>query len=317
MPQPGTQGDAIVSTSTPAGAAGPAKPVARARWRDFARLSRPRHWVKNVFVFMPVPFALATGARLEPVSFLLGLAGFCLANSAVYALNDARDAERDRLHPEKRERPVASGRISTTGAFLWSAFLLAGGVALSLASRHPGAVGVLLVYAGLNLLYSLGGKNVPLLDVFLLSSGFVLRVILGCVLVDVDPSNWLLLCSSTLALFLALAKRRGDLVQGMDEAHRPSLGGYNMPFLDHAMTIMAAMTLIAYALYTIEAEVLIPGREFATLPFAVFGVLEYLRLAQVRGEGGSPVDSLLASPVILLCGLGWVAATLWSVPLPW
>lgn len=285
--------------------------------RDLVELSRPRHWVKNVFVFMPVPFALAVGARLDPLSFALGLAGFCLANSAVYAFNDARDAERDRLHPEKRRRPIASGRVSSTTAHGWSALLLATGAALTLLSGHPGALEVLLVYAGLNLVYSLGGKNVPLVDVFLLSSGFVLRVVLGCVLVDVPPSNWLLLCSSTLALFLALAKRRGDLVKGLDESHRPSLGGYNLPFLDHAMTITAAMTLIAYALYTIEAEVLIPGREFATLPFVVFGVLEYLRLAQVRGQGASPVDLLLSSPVILLCGVGWMGATLWSVPLPW
>lgn len=284
---------------------------------DLLALSRPRHWVKNVFVFMPLPFALATGARLDLPSFALGLLGFCLANSAVYAFNDARDAARDRLHPEKRRRPVASGRVSQRVAHAWSALLLGSGAALALLSGHQAALAVLLVYAGLNLVYSLGAKNVPLLDVFLLSSGFVLRVVLGCVLVDVAPSNWLLLCSSALALFLALAKRRGDLAKGMDATHRPSLDGYSTRFLDHAMTLTAGMTLIAYALYTMEAEVLIDGREFATLPFVVFGVLEYLRLAQVRGEGDSPVDLLLRSPVIALCGLGWVAATLWSVPLPW
>jgi 4-hydroxybenzoate polyprenyltransferase len=285
--------------------------------RDLVALARPRHWVKNAFVFMPLPFALAVGARLDPLSFALGLAGFCLANSAVYAFNDTRDAERDRLHPEKRERPVASGRVSPAAALVWSALLLGAGAALVAFSGHAGALTVLAIYAGLNVFYSLGGKNVALLDVFLLSSGFVLRVVLGCVLVDVEPSSWLLLCSSTLALFLALAKRRGDLVRGMDESHRPSLGGYNLPFLDHAMAITAAMTLIAYALYTIEGHVLREGREFATLPFVVFGVLEYLRLAQVRGEGDSPVDLLLSSPVILICGLGWAAAALWSVPIAW
>ena len=284
---------------------------------DLVVLSRPRHWIKNVFVLMPLPFALASGAQLELLSFLLGLAGFCLANSAIYALNDARDAKRDRLHPVKRLRPVAAGRIPVGVAYGWSMLLLTVGGALTWLSGHWWAPVIVVVYASLNIVYSLGGKNWPLIDVFLLSSGFVLRVVLGCGLVDVVPSNWLLLCSSTLALFMALAKRRGDLAKGLDANHRPSLDGYNMAFLEHAMAITAAMTLMSYALYTFDAAVLTPGREFATLPFVVFGVLEYLRLAQVRGQGGSPVDLLLHSPVLLLCGFGWALATLWSVPMPW
>ncbi|HTO06164.1 MAG TPA: decaprenyl-phosphate phosphoribosyltransferase, partial [Myxococcota bacterium] len=130
------------------------------------------------------------------------------------------------------------------------------------------------------------------------------------------PSNWLLLCSSTLALFISLAKRRSELARGMDAAHRPALEGYSVAYLDQAMTVTAGMILIAYALYCIEASVLISGREFASLPFVVFGVLEYLRLVQVRGEGGSPIDLLLASPAIVVCGLGWTLASFWSVGLP-
>ena len=172
------------------------------------------------------------------------------------------------------------------------------------------------MYAGLNVIYSCWGKHVSLVDVFLLSSGFVLRVVLGCALVGVAPSSWLLLCSSGLALFLALAKRRADLISGVAGDHRPSLSGYNVPFLDHAMGITAALTLMGYALYCIDAEVLLAGREFATLPFVVFGVLDYLRLVHVNQEGGSPVDLLLTSPTLLFSGIGWVGATLWSVRLP-
>lgn len=283
---------------------------------DLIELSRPKHWLKNAFVLMPIPFALASGASLEPRMFLLGFFGFCLANSAVYAFNDAYDAERDRKHPEKRRRPVASGRIARRTALLWSAGLLSLGALFAHASGAWRALAILLLYAVFNLIYSVRGKHIPLLDVFLLSSGFVLRVLLGCALVEVAPSNWLMLCSSGLALFLALAKRRGDLHQGLDREHRPSLAGYNLAFLEQAMVIMTATTLMSYALYCMEAEILIPGREFASLPFVLFGILEYLRVVHVKSDGGSPVETLLGSPEIILCGLGWLIATLWSLGLP-
>jgi hypothetical protein len=143
----------------------------------------------------------------------------------------------------------------------------------------------------------------------------VLRVLLGCALVTVAPSNWLLLCTSTLALFLALAKRRGDLVRGVDAVHRPSLSGYNLPFLDQAIGITSGMAIVAYALYCMESAVLAPGREFASLPFVVFGVFEYLRLVHVKDEGDSPVDSALHSVKLQICGVGWLAATLWGLAL--
>lgn len=276
-------------------------------------LARPKHWVKNVFVFMPVPFALAAGAILDPRSFIFGVAGFCLGNSAVYAFNDAFDAERDRKHETKRLRPVASGRVSVTLALIFSAALLVGGFLLTSFSGREEAIVILAAYVFLNVIYSWWGKHIALVDVFLLSSGFVLRVLLGCALLGVMASSWLLLCSSGLALFLALAKRRADLTKGLGGEHRPSLRGYDLPYLDQAMGITAAMTLMSYALYCMEATVLIPGREFATLPFVVFGVLDYLRICHVRKTGGSPVDLLLSSPTIMACGAGWVASTLWSV----
>jgi 4-hydroxybenzoate polyprenyltransferase len=282
--------------------------------RALISLARPKHWAKNAFVFMPVPFGLASGgASLDPLAFIIGLAGFCLANSAVYAFNDVRDAEQDRKHPTKRGRPVASGRVRPLLALAWSLILAVAGVSLAWLTGRDYAIAVVLAYLVLNLIYSLGGKNVALLDVFILSSGFVLRVLFGCALILVTPSNWLLLCSSSLAMFLALAKRRADLARGLDHEHRPSLAGYNMGFLDQAMGITAGMTLIAYALYSMEAEVLLQGREFASLPFVVFGVLDYLRVAHVNDEGGSPVDLILSSPAIIICGFGWAAATLWSL----
>jgi 4-hydroxybenzoate polyprenyltransferase len=283
---------------------------------DFVKLARPKDWTKNVFVLMPLPFALAAGGKLEPVSFGLGLASISLVSSAVYALNDTLDAERDRLHHKKKRRPVASGSVSKTAALAFSAALLAAGVTCAWLSGVSAALAVIAAYVAKELMYQFGGKHIALVDVFLPSLGFVLRVVLGAELVGTSPSNWLLLCSSTLALFISLAKRRGEMARGMDGAHRPSLSGYSLSYLDQAMSVTAGMILIAYALYCMDAQVLLARREFASLPFVVFGVLEYLRLAQVKGEGGSPVDLLLASPALILCGVGWAAASLWSVGLP-
>lgn len=281
--------------------------------RDLILLSRPKHWVKNIFSLLPVPFALASGAHLDVGVFALGLFSFCLASSAVYGFNDAMDAERDRLHDEKRLRPIAAGRISKTTAFVWCALLATCASGLALATKIPQVLTLFLLYLGTNVIYSTGAKHVPLLDVFLLAGLYLLRALLGCALVNVEPSNWLLLCSYALALFMALAKRRADVVKGMDSAHRPVLDGYTEGFLDQAIGISACMTIIGYALYSMEATVLLPSRKFTALPFVVFGVLDYLRVVHVHRGGGSPVEMLLRSPTILLCGVGWLLATVYSL----
>jgi decaprenyl-phosphate phosphoribosyltransferase len=282
--------------------------------RDFLELSRPKDWVKNVFVLMPVPFALASGAHLDARIFGLGLLAFCLANSAVYSFNDSLDSDRDKVHDKKKHRPVASGRISKHAAYAWSAVLAAGSIVLSLVCGSMNAPIIVGTYLAINVVYCLGAKHIALLDVFLLASGFVLRVLLGCALLGVPPSNPMLLCSYALALFIALAKRRSDVVKGLDETHRPSLLGYNQAFLDHAMGIMAAMVVVGYALYSMESGVLLPSRKFASLPFVMFGVLDYLRLVHVHKSGGSPVDVFL-SPQIVITGIGWLLAVVWSVHL--
>ena len=185
---------------------------------DLIQLARPKHWIKNVFVLLPVPFALkATGGErfFDSLSFLLGLAGFCLVNSAVYTLNDLCDAEADRLHPRKCRRPIAAGRVPKFVAAVAEIFvLLIAGLGLCVAAGKPATLTIVPAYVAINVVYNLGAKHVALLDVFLLSSGFVIRVLLGCVLVSAAPSPWLLLCTSTLALFLGFAKRAGRLDRG-------------------------------------------------------------------------------------------------------
>jgi 4-hydroxybenzoate polyprenyltransferase len=282
----------------------------------YLELARPKDWIKNVFVFMPVPFAIASGAVLNLRVFGLGFLAFCAANSAVYAFNDAQDAERDRAHEKKRNRPVASGRVPLPAAYGMALVLAVAALLLAWSSGRIDTLGVVLTYIAINLVYSLGAKHVALLDVFLLSSGFVLRVLLGCVLMAVPPSNPMLLCSYALALFLALGKRRADVIRGLDESHRPSLLGYNQAFLDQAMAVTASMAVVGYALYSMESQVLLPQRKFASLPFVLFGILDYLRLAHVQKRGDSPVDQLLRSPQMLLTGLCWLLAVVWSVRRP-
>ena len=282
---------------------------------DFARLSRPRDWVKNLLILAPVPFALAAGASLHAPALALGFAAFCLANSAAFAFNDALDAEADRLHPRRRARPVAAGRISRRAALLFSAALAALALALAAASRSVGALASIATYLALTVAYSARGKHVALLDVFLLSAGYVLRVLMGVALVERPPSNWLILCSSALALFLALAKRRADLAAAGGAGVRPSLGGYTLGFAEHAMSIFAGLSVISYAMYCMESRVLIEGREFASLPFAVYGVLHYQRLVLVHQEGGEPVSAILASPTLLACTAAWALAVTWSLGL--
>ncbi len=290
-----------------------ARPLSSTLAHDLLRLARPKDWIKSVFILMPLPFALASGAQLDAASLALGIAAMCLVCSAIYAVNDVLDAERDRQSARKRSRPVAAGRVSKQAALGAAAAWLAAGFALGALSGHAGALAVFSTYTALNLLYSFGLKHVPLLDAFILSSFYVLRVVLGCVLVDVVPSNWLLLCSSALALLIALGKRRGELMREAAALERPALQGYNRVYLDQAMGIIGGVTLFSYALYSLETPLLVPGRQFASLPFVAFGVLEYLRLAQVRGEGESPVDLLLRSPGLIVAGIGWVVASLWSV----
>jgi len=283
------------------------------------RLARPKDWIKNIFVVVPVPFALAdkqAEAHFDAAAFLLGLAGFCLINSAAYTLNDLCDAEADRLHPHKRSRPIAAGRVSAAAAAVLTAALFFVGLAFCLLAGKSDPLPVLsvvLAYAAISAAYSLGAKHVALLDVFILSSGFVIRVLLGCALLAVQPSPWLLLCTSSLALFLGFAKRRADLVAGLDVNHRPSLAGYSETFLDRAMVISAGVAILTYAIYSIESQMFKPGYEMISMPFVVYGVLDYLRLVDTKNVGGSPVEIAYRSPSLQICAAGWFAAVLWSL----
>ncbi len=283
------------------------------RLADLIRLARPYDWAKSVFVLLPVPFALRAGASLSIGIFAVGVAAFSLVASGVYVLNDLRDVEADRAHPKKRLRPIASGAVPPRAAGVWGAVLLAGGLALGVATGRRAVVAYLLVYVAINAYYTLAGKRIPILDVFLIAAGFVLRVLVGCALVDAAPSNWLLICSLWLALFLGFAKRRSDFARGSGAEAGPVRIGYTASFLDQAMGVAAGVTLVSYAIYSQEAAVFVKGRELAGMPFVAFGLLHYLRLAHADLVRVGPVEMAWSSRALQVCSLAWLVATLWSL----
>jgi 4-hydroxybenzoate polyprenyltransferase len=281
------------------------------------RLMRPRQWLKNVVLFAGVVFAeLFT----SPTALLRSLAAFgifCLLSGAVYALNDAVDAERDRSHPHKKNRPVASGLVSRTAAYAWSFILAAGGL-LAAWTVTDGFLVVGAVYLGLNLVYSFWAKKVVILDVLLVAFGFVLRAIGGVeALVDLSPglkaSPWFLAVTLFLALFLALEKRRAELKSLAEgaENHRKTLSEYSVRLLDQMSAVVTTATVVAYSLYTLWPTTVEKfGTEglVYTVPFVLYGIFRYLYDVEQRRLGGNP-SAILSRDVSLLVNiLLWAAA---------
>ena len=229
---------------------------------------RPRQWTKNLLLYAGIVFAAELDDPERWVQATAAFAAYCLASSAAYIFNDVRDAERDRLHPLKRLRPIASGRVRPERALNIAAIL----ATLAFAVVAPLGWGSLAYMAGfvaLQAAYSLGLKNLPLIDVMAISGLFVIRAVAGAEAVDVRISPWLIVCTALLALFLALAKRRGELATTGVEAGRPVLSGYSLALVDQLVTIVAACTIVAYSLYTFEARE--GSAMMATIPFVVYG----------------------------------------------
>ena len=266
---------------------------------------RPRQWTKNLLVFAGIVFAAQLGDAGRWVEALAAFAAFCAASSAAYLVNDLRDADHDRRHPVKRFRPIARGELPARGAI----GLALGLVTVAVAFTVPlGAVSVayLAAFAGLQLAYSFGLKHVVLVDVIAIAGLFVLRAAAGAAAVEVRISPWLLLCSGLLALFLALGKRRGELVLVGESATpgRPVLEGYSLALLDQLIAVVAASTLLAYALYTFTAH---SQAMMATIPFVLFGIFRYLLLLHRRDVGEEP-EAVLVSDLPIL-----VTVVLWAV----
>lgn len=289
-----------------------ALPVGRGGLRALLIELRPRQWTKNLLVFAGLVFsrnlpdftALATVAA----AFLI----FCAISSAAYVINDLADLEKDRQHPVKRLRPIASGAIGEGTAWVVAALLLI--VALPpalLLSRDFFLVAT--SYFVMVTLYSFRLKHVVLLDVFTISAGFVLRAVAGTVVLGVSLSPWLLVCTMLASLFLALGKRRHELVllKGDAGGHRKILEEYSQVFLDQLIAIVTSSTIIAYSLYTFTAENVRQDRlMMLTIPFVVYALFRYLYLIYQKNEGGSPETLLLKDRPLLAAILLWGLAVI-------
>ncbi len=270
---------------------------------------RPKQWTKNIFVFVPLVF---DSKLLQPAPLLNTLAGFvvlCLLSSAVYVLNDCVDAPADRLHPTKRLRPIAAGEVPIALAVGWAAGLvvltLAGAVAI-----NPAFAAIALGYFAVTTAYTLKLKQVVVLDVIVLSAGFVLRVAAGVPLVEAERfSPWLYTCAWLLALLIGFGKRRAELVQMGGLAHtRVTLAEYTQPFLDQVIAVVTSALLVSYTFYTFSAPQLPENHlMMLTVPFVAYALFRYLYLVNVRGEGAAPDELALKDRPMQLAFVLWGA----------
>ena len=279
---------------------------------------RPRQWTKNLLVLFALFFTAGEEWRLDDVDSVLdhvstsaaAFALFCAVTGVVYLVNDLFDVERDRAHPVKRRRPVASGALPAWAAWTAAVALAAGSLALSfLLAPLFGAV--LLGYLALMLVYSVALKHVVLLDVFCISAGFVLRAVAGAAVLHVPISPWLYACTGLGALLIALGKRRSELAQAGDGAgrQRGTLGWYTIPLLDQLIAVVAPSTLVAYTLYTFTSPN-VPDNHamMLTIPFVVYGLFRYVYVIHSTGLGEAPEEMLVTDRPLIASIFLWLAS---------
>lgn len=282
--------------------------------KDAFRLMRPQQWVKNIFVFIPLFF---NGSLVQPrllVNAFVAFLCFSLVASSVYCYNDIQDVETDRQHRSKQKRPVASGRISIPQAYILMVltFLLSIVVTvLFFQAKSFPVIAVILFYYVMNIAYCVKLKQISLVDVFIIATGFVLRILLGSVVTGIELSKWIVVMTFLLALFLALAKRRDDVVTYKETGILPrkSISNYNLEFMNQAITVVGTITLVSYIMYVVSDEVMerLGSRYlYLTAVFVLAGILRYMQLAIVNVKSGSPTKVLMKDRFIQLCIAGWM-----------
>jgi 4-hydroxybenzoate polyprenyltransferase len=278
------------------------------------RLMRPHQWVKNVFVFTGLLFGHAWNDSHITTQVVIAFIAFCLISSTIYIINDIVDVEQDRHHPKKNQRPLASGQISIVAAIIFASALGVPGFGLALATSKT-VVFILLVYALMNIAYSFRLKHVVMLDVFIIATGFMLRILVGTLGVGIPPSQWLLLCGMMVTLFLGFAKRRAEIIALTEDkvAHRKVLEHYSPVLLDKMIGITAACLIMSYSLYTMNQDTIrIHGTSnlIYTVPFVMYGVSRYIYLLHHQSMGGDPSHDLVRDPHLLITVAAWLIATI-------
>ena len=283
--------------------------------KNIFKLIRPHQYIKNLFIFTPIFFAGQIANADLFLNALLMFIAFSLIASAVYIINDYHDIEEDRNHPKKRLRPLASGNIRKSDAMLIAIALLALGFAGTF-SLSTEAFLIVLAYVIMNIGYSFVFKHIAILDVNIIAIGFVLRLFVGSVVTETSLSMWIVIMTFLLALFMALAKRRDDVLIYLESGNkmREVVDGYNLKFLDTVITIMGASVIIVYTIYTSSSEVVERANAdylYLTVLFVVFGMMRYFQYIFVLKDSGSPTQIVLKDHLLQFTLLGWGLTFAW------
>jgi len=283
--------------------------------KSLLKLMRLHQYIKNIFIFIPLFFALKITDTDLLLNAAIAFVAFSLTASAIYTLNDYHDIEEDRQHPKKKERPLASGSISKSQAITIMLVLFAVGFAL-MTILSLKAAGIIAAYVLMNIAYSFYLKHVAILDVVIIAIGFVLRLFIGSAVTGIPLSMWIVVMTFLLALFMALAKRRDDVLIYLNTGKkmRKVIDGYNLQFLDTAMAIMASVVIVSYTIYTTSAEVVAKVHSeylYLTSLFVILGIMRYLQVAFVLKDSGSPTKIVLKDRFMQITLIGWVLTFAW------
>ena len=285
--------------------------------KNIFTLIRPHQYVKNLFIFLPLFFAGQITNPALLINAFLAFVAFSISANAIYILNDYQDIEEDRQHPKKKYRPLASGSISKKGAIsLMSIFFIVGISLMAVLSLQ--AIAILGAYITLNIGYSFHLKHIAILDVTIIATGFVLRLFIGSAVTEIPLSMWIIIMTFLLALFMALAKRRDDVLLFLNTGKkmRKVIDGYNLRLIDGAMMIMAFVVIVAYIFYTTSTAVvqrLHSEYLYLTALFVILGILRYLQIAFVENDSGSPTKIVLKDKFMQITILAWVFSFVWII----
>ena len=284
---------------------------------ELLRLMRAYQWVKNTFVFIGLLFGHAWHDTHLVGQVVIAFMAFCFVSSAIYTLNDIVDLEQDKHHPKKCRRPLPAGTVSVFSASILAALLGLLGLGLAYAVSSTALI-ILAGYALMNIAYSYRLKHVVILDVFIIATGFMLRILVGTLGVGILPSQWLLLCGLMVTLFLGFAKRRAEIIALNEDrsAHRKVLEHYSPVLLDKLIVIAAAGLIMSYSLYTMNPDTIrihnTPNLIY-TVPFVLYGVFRYIYLLHHQSQGGDPSHDLVRDPHLLIATSLWLATTIWLI----
>lgn len=272
--------------------------------QTFLQLIRIKQWMKNIFIFAPLIFSHHLLNIQDITKTVTVFFAFSLVSVLVYIINDIHDCKQDAIHPEKKSRPIASGTISKSQALITGIILFIAGISIAFLVKRPQVIITLLAYLIINMLYTFFLKQIAILDVFIIAVGFCIRVIIGAVAIDVQPSQWIISTTFAISLVLGFGKRRHELLSLKQEAveHREILGEYTPRLLDIMIAVSSSITAISYMFYTMESGI---SKLFYTFPLVLYALFRYLYLIYDKNKGGKPEEDLINDKGIIITVILW------------